>query len=77
MSSENSGNTNKEVAFQRLAVKRTNAVIEKLRLLGNLSNRGAYSYNEADVEKIFKAILQEVKRARTKFDNGSERKFEL
>jgi hypothetical protein len=50
----------KRQKFIRLATKRTNLVIKKLEVLGKLSNRGNYSYNEKDVEQIFSAIHEKV-----------------
>ena len=42
--------------FKRLATHRTNAVLEKLRLLGNLSSKTNYEYSEEETSKIFSAI---------------------
>ena len=42
--------------FKRLATLRTNAVLEKLRLLGNLSSKTNYEYTEEELSKIFAAI---------------------
>lgn len=51
--------------FKRLATARTNAVIQKLKVLGNCANRYSYEYTEEDIKKIFSAIettLAEVKK---------------
>ena len=61
---------NKETSrekFVRLATKRTQAIIEKIRILGNCSNEYLYQYNEEDVKKIFKAIDEELKTTKAKF----------
>lgn len=63
----------KREAFLRLAEKRTNAVIEKVRVLSNCSNRYAYDYTEEDVAKIFAAIETEVRAARAKFRQGRKK----
>jgi hypothetical protein len=47
--------------FKRLAIYRTNAVLEKLRILGNLSNKTNYDYSEEEMKKIFKAVDQQLK----------------
>ena len=61
-------NTNlKSETFRRLAEKRTNALIEKIRILSHCSNRYYYEYTEADVRKIFGAIEEEIKSAKAKF----------
>jgi hypothetical protein len=67
----------KREAFARLAEKRTNAVLERIRLLGNLSNPYAYSYGEEDVKLIFTALERELKTARAKFQNHRKPQFKL
>lgn len=63
--------------FKRLAIYRTNAVLEKLRLLGNLSNRANYDYSEEDIKKIFRAIDEQVKIVKLKFISKNKREFKL
>jgi len=67
----------KKEAFQRLATKRTNAVLEKLRILGHCANPQFYEYSEEDVKKIFRAIERELKIVKTKFQNSSKLEFRL
>ena len=67
----------KHEAFQRLATKRTNAVMEKLRVLSNCANPYAYEYTEEDVRKVFGAIEQELRSAKLKFSNHRKREFKL
>jgi hypothetical protein len=67
----------KAEAFKRLASQRTNAVLERLRILGNCANRGLYDYSEEDVRRIFGAIEGELKLTKAKFTAGKKRKFEL
>jgi hypothetical protein len=67
----------KREAFARLAEKRTNAVLERIRLLGNLSNPYAYAYGEDDVKLIFGEIERELKVTRSKFQNHQKRQFRL
>jgi len=38
--------------FKRLAEKRTNAVLEQLRILGNLSNKANYDYSPEEALHI-------------------------
>lgn len=64
--------------FIRIAERRTQAVMERLRILSNCSNRAAYEYTPEDVEKIFTAITREVDEARRKFDRTKgRREFKL
>ena len=70
-------NEQKREAFLRLAEKRTNSVLDKIRVLSNCANPYAYDYSEDDVRKIFSAIDQELKVARTKFQNHKKRQFKF
>ena len=70
-------NSAKREAFIRLADRRTNTILEKIRILGNLSNPYAYDYSDDDVKKIFAAIDREMRLTRTKFQNQQKRKFKL
>ena len=70
-------NEKPEERFKRVAESRTNAVLDKLRILGNLSNRQVYSYTEEDINKIFSAINRQVKEIRAKFDYQKQKKFKL
>lgn len=51
---------NKNEKFIRLAENRTNDILNKLRLIGNLSNRRNYDYSEKEVKELFSAIEKEV-----------------
>ena len=66
-----------EERFKRLANSRTNAVLDKLRILGNLSNKQLYSYTDEDVDKIFSALNKEIKTVRAKFGVTNQQKFTL
>ncbi len=57
----------KRANFVRLAEKRTVAVLHRIRILGNLSNKSVYEFTEADVDEIFDAIQRELDLARSKF----------
>ena len=71
--------TQKEENFKRLAVNRTNKIIDMLQLLGNLSNTSNYSYSEEQVEAIFCAIEEELKIQKSRFvlKQEKKRKFRL
>lgn len=56
--------------FVRLAERRTNSVIERIRVLSNCANRYAYEYHEDDIRKMFAAIEKEIKVSRAKFEAG-------
>ena len=72
-----SSNETPEQRFKRIAVLRTNAVLDKLRILGNLSNRQMYSYSDEDINKIFSAINKQIKEVKSKFNSRKQEKFKL
>ncbi len=62
----------KEERFKKIAVNRTQRILNDLRLLGNCSNQGAYKYKEEDVKKIFSTIDSELKRVKQLFVNKNQ-----
>ncbi len=62
--------------FKRLGNKRVNNVLNQLRILGNLSNKSYYDYNDSDINKIFKAVEHQLKITKGKF-YGKHEKFKL
>ena len=63
--------------FIRLASQRTNATIDKLRLLGNLSNKSNYEYSDNDIRKILSAIESQLKITRARFTGNKKSEFKL
>ena len=65
--------------FVRLAEQRVNVILDKIRLLGQLSNRSNYEYTDAQVETIFKAIQKDLNAVKGKFKEGpnGRRRFSL
>jgi len=63
--------------FRRLAEQRTNAILDKLRVLGNCSNPYQYAYSDEEISKIFSTIDAEVKRVRSLFASQQRPKFKL
>ena len=57
-----------EERFKRIAGRRVQEILYKLRLLGNCANRGNYSYTDEQVSKIFKAINEEWKHVQSEFN---------
>lgn len=72
-------NRDKRKKFEELAEKRVNRAIKDLRLIGNLSSRNNYSYDSGDVAKIIKALDDEVKALKARFNqaHASDEKFKL
>ncbi len=65
-------NETREQRFKRIAALRTNAVLDKLRILSNLSNRQMYSYSDEDISKIFSAINKQIKEVRSRFNSQKQ-----
>lgn len=58
--------------FVRLAEGRTQVALDAIRKLGNLSNRRAYEYSDADIRKIAKALKEAVTDLEKRFGPSSE-----
>ena len=65
--------------FVELAEKRTNRAINDIRLVGNLANRSNYEYSEADSKAIVRAIEEELRALKAKFEQSSrgDKEFKL
>lgn len=57
----------KSERFKRLATLRTNEVLDRLRILGNCADRRSYAYTDEEVDKIFRAIDEQVKIVKSKY----------
>lgn len=68
---------NRKEKFRRLAIYRTNVVLEKLRILGNLANKANYDYTDEEVIKIFTAIESQLRTIKYMFSKSSKRDFKL
>jgi len=62
--------------FKRVATKRTIELLEKIRILGNCSNKSTYEYTDEDVIKIFKSLEKQLETMKAKFSNKKS-KFTL
>ncbi len=63
--------------FKRIAAKRTNDILEKIRILGNCANRSSYDYTDDEVNKIFAEIDKQLKAIKAKFLGGRRERFKL
>lgn len=70
---------NKNEKFKRLAEKRTRKVLNEVRILSNLSNKGLYDYTPEQLRKIFGAIRDSLTKAEARFkgEQKSETEFNL
>jgi hypothetical protein len=62
----------KKKNFEMLAEKRVSEIIKRLQILGNLSNKSNYHYNQEHVDQIFKALDKEFKNLKIKFSENKE-----
>ena len=68
----------KRKKFVELAEARVTKAMNQLRLIGNLSNRSAYDFNDDDVRKIFRTLQKELDLAKSRFGgDGSSRDNEF
>lgn len=65
----------KRKRFIELTEKRVTRAIHVLRLVGNLSNRNNYQYNDEDVRKILRVLEAELKELRRRFADGDSPKL--
>jgi uncharacterized protein YceH (UPF0502 family) len=59
--------------FVGLAEKRVNKAIKDIRLIGNLSNRNNYEYEDSEAQAILRVLEQEVKALRSRFEQSSKK----
>jgi len=67
----------KRERFKRLGTQRTNSVLQRLKVLGNCSNRSAYDYTEEEINKIFSEIEHRVRETKAKFHFPKNKEFKL
>jgi len=63
--------------FIRIATKRTNEILEKIRILGNCSNKSSYEYTEEEINRIFGEIDKQLKVTKSKFLANKKVTFKL
>lgn len=70
----------KRQKFVDLAEARVNKALKDIQLIGNLSNRAAYEFSEADIRKIFGSLQKALDAAKSKFTregDGASGDFKL
>jgi len=60
----------KRAKFVKLANQRVTRALEQIRLIGNLSNRAAYDFSDADTKKIIKALQRAVDTTKSRFSKS-------
>lgn len=62
----------KRQKFVNLAEARVGKALKDLQLIGNLSNKAAYDFTEADVRKIFAALQKALDNAKGRFTKDGD-----
>ena len=64
--------------FVRLAEARTQAALNAIRKIGNLSNRRSYEWDASDIKKITKTLQEAIADMERKYDpKGSDKNTEF
>lgn len=58
--------------FVDLAEARVNKTLKDIQLVGNLSNRAAYEFTDADVRKVFGALQKALDSAKSRFNREGD-----
>lgn len=74
---QNNKKEDRATRFKRVAQRRTENILNLLRILGNCSNKSTYQYTEEDVAKIFRAIDEQLRITKTRFRSSRPQKFNL
>lgn len=59
--------------FVKLAEARVGKALKAIQLIGNLSNRSNYDFTDDDVNRIFKALNDEISACRRRFEFARKR----
>ena len=63
--------------FKKVASRRVQEILNKMRLLRNCAHRGNYSYTDEQVKKIFNIIDEEWKNVKSEFNKHKSKKKEF
>ncbi len=74
---EKKKNVNKRKRFTDLAPIRVNNVLKHLRLVGNMTNKNNYSYDEDEFKKILKDIDDELSLIKSKLKAQENKKKKI
>lgn len=70
----NNAKETREERFKRIASRRVEEILNKIRLLRNCSSKSAYSYTDEQISKIFSTLNSELKSAREAFKPSKQKK---
>jgi len=75
--SQNNKKEDRATRFKRVAQRRTENILNSLRILGNCANKSTYQYTDTDMAKIFRAIDEQLRLIKMKFRSSRHQKFTL
>jgi len=67
----------KEQRFSRVAEKRVQRVLDSIKTLSQCANKRMYRWNEDQLTKIWRAIEQDLKKCRERFETSESDEFKL
>lgn len=71
------GKETKKERFKRVAEKRVQNIIKAIRSLSGLSNKKVYEWENVQLEKIWKAVEQEIGNCKKIFKDPGSKIFKL
>lgn len=60
----------KREKFIELTEKRVTKTLDSIRLIGNLSDKRYYDYDEKDIKQVFNALSNEIQAAKNRFNDA-------
>ena len=60
----------KRKKFIELTEKRVTKTLDSIRLIGNLSDKRYYDYDEKDIKQVFNALSKEIQAAKNRFNDA-------
>ena len=63
----------KREKFIELTEKRVTKTLDSIRLIGNLSDKRYYDYDEKDIKQVFNALSKEIQAAKNRFNDAVKR----
>jgi DNA-directed RNA polymerase alpha subunit len=67
----------RRLRFKKVAEKRTNEIVNKIKILGNTSNRSTYDYKKEEINKIFDYIHKSLDKQKNYFTFSKKSKNEF
>jgi hypothetical protein len=71
------GKETKQERFKRVAEKRVQNILNAIRSLSGLSNKKVYEWETGQLEKIWKAVEQEIRNCKDSFKDPGSNMFKL